>query len=217
MRSKEDAQDYRYFPDPDLVPLEFDENWLQEIKRALPPLPDEVKAKLISQYELSDYDATVLTANRPMAEFSLITLSLSNNYKIACNWLMSDFLALIQEKNVTCEHSKITPQMLAELVNEIIAGRVSGKVGKQVLISMWDSGKNPLQIIKEEGLEQINDDDAISKLVDQVIESHTEQADEYRSGKVRIIGFLVGKVMQLSKGKANPKQVSGMLEDKLSQ
>lgn len=216
MRSKEQAHDYRYFPDPDLVPMVIDPKWVNEIKASLPELPDQRKARYIAEYGLPDYDASVITSSKELADFFEECLSTGYaNPKTLGNWIMGDLLRLLNVNGLEINQCNIKPQQLSDMLKMIDRGTISGKIAKKVFEEMFESGKNPEIIVKEKGLVQISDEGAISSIVDEVLASNAKVVDDYRSGKEKALGFLVGQVMKATRGKANPALVNKMLKEKI--
>ncbi len=215
MRGKEEAHDYRYFPDPDLLPLVIDDTWIEAMAEALPELPDEKKARFVNDYGLSAYDAEVLTAARETADYFETGLKNHSNPKGLANWIMVELLGLLNTQGLDITQSPVVPEHLAKLVRLIDNGTISGKIAKTVFEEMAASGKAPEAIVKDKGLVQITDTDAIASAVDAVIAANPQQVAEYRGGKTRVVGFFVGQVMKATKGKANPQMVNEMLKSKL--
>jgi aspartyl-tRNA(Asn)/glutamyl-tRNA(Gln) amidotransferase subunit B len=215
MRSKEEAHDYRYFPDPDLVPLVIDDAWVQRTRDRLPELPERRKQRFISEWALSSYDAEVLTASRSLAEYFEACVALHANAKAVSNWIMGDLTRALNDSGTSIEGCPVTPLLLAELLKLIENGTISGKIAKTVFDEMWKSGKNPATIVQEQGLVQVSDSGAIEAIIDEILTREAGQVAEYRSGKDRLFGFFVGQVMKASKGKANPALVSELLLNKL--
>jgi aspartyl-tRNA(Asn)/glutamyl-tRNA(Gln) amidotransferase subunit B len=215
MRSKEDAQDYRYFPDPDLVPLRIDKNWIDEVKSTLCELPDEKAARFISQYKIPEYDAGVLITSKQLADYYEETVKCINDPKAVSNWIMGDILRELKNDNIDIDECPVTPQMLSEMIKLINDGVISSKIAKTVFEEMYRSKKMPGEIVKEKRLVQVTDKSAIENIIIEVIESNPKQVEQYRSGKDKLFGFFVGQVMKLSRGKANPKIVNEILREKL--
>jgi aspartyl-tRNA(Asn)/glutamyl-tRNA(Gln) amidotransferase subunit B len=215
MRSKEEAADYRYFPDPDLLPIVVSEELILKYKQELPELPLVKANRFIREHGLPEYDATVLTSERELADYFEIVAKLSGNPKAASNWIMTELLRELNSEQKQISQSPITPQNLGSMIALIEKGTISGKIGKQVFNEMWKSGNSPDLIIKERNLVQITDSRAIEKIVAEVIAQNQIQADEYRSGKTKVLGFFVGAVMKASKGQANPDLVNQILVEML--
>ena len=216
MRGKEEAHDYRYFPDPDLVPVVISDEWREGIKNALPELPMEKRARFVEQYGIPPYDAGVLTASRDLADYYEETVRLCGKPKIASNWVMGDFLAYLNEEKLDVTESPVTPQILAELIDMIKDGTISGKIAKEVFEDMSRSGKSPREIVEEKGLVQITDTAELEKIVEEVLEANQKQLEQYRGGKRQLFGFFVGQAMKATRGRANPEIVNELLKKKLS-
>ncbi|MCD6485716.1 MAG: Asp-tRNA(Asn)/Glu-tRNA(Gln) amidotransferase subunit GatB [Syntrophobacterales bacterium] len=215
MRGKEEAHDYRYFPEPDLVPVVISDEWREKIKNTLPELPMEKRGRFVEQYGIPPYDAGVLTANRDLADYYEETARLCGKPKVASNWVMGDFLAHLNEEKLEITESPVTPQTLAELIDMIEDGTISGKIAKEVFEDMWKSGKNPKKIVEEKGLVQITDTGELEKIVEEVLEANQKQLEQYRNGKEKLFGFFVGQTMKATRGKANPEIVNELLKKKL--
>ena len=215
MRSKEFANDYRYFPEPDLLPVEIDDTYIDAIRASLPELPDAKSARFVSEYGLSDYDAGVLTATREMAEYFETVARSSGDAKMAANWVNGDLQAALNKNNWVLAESPIQAERLARLIQRIKDDTISGKIGKTVFEAMLEDGSDVDQIIESRGLKQVTDSGAIESLVDEVITNHPEQVQQFRDGKEAVLGFLVGQAMKLSQGKANPGQVNQLLREKM--
>ena len=216
MRSKEVANDYRYFPEPDLLPIVIDDAYIEAIRATLPELPDKRGARFVSEYGLSEYDAGVLVATREMADYFETTAKLSGDAKLAANWVSQDLQALLNKYGWELDESPIQAERLAMLIQRIRDNTISGKIAKTVFDAMLDDSSDVDAIIEAKGLKQVTDSGALETLVDKVIAENPDQAQQYRDGRVQVIGFLVGQCMQLSKGKANPAQVNEILRGKLS-
>ena len=215
LRSKEEAHDYRYFPEPDLPPLVISRDWVERINKTLPELPQARKERLIKEYGLPEYDAGIITGSKALADYFAACVSAYPEAKTVSNWLMGELARLLNagEKEIT--DSPITPEMLVEMLQLLDKGTISGKIAKTVFEEMFETGKRAEEIVKEKGLVQISDQTALEKMVDEVIEANPKSVEDYRSGKGKAIGFLVGQVMKLSKGKANPGLVNNLLREKL--
>jgi aspartyl-tRNA(Asn)/glutamyl-tRNA(Gln) amidotransferase subunit B len=217
MRSKEEAMDYRYFPDPDLLPLEIDETFLARAQAALPELPDAKKQRFSGQYGLNAYDAGVLTASRDMADFYEATVEAAQGEaKMAANWVMGDFSAALNKAALDVGNSPVTAQRLGKMLCRISDNTISGKIAKQVFELMWESGGDPDVIIEQQGLKQVTDSGAIESAIDEVLAANPEQVAAYRGGKDKLFGFFVGQVMKKTQGKANPAQLNDLLKKKLA-
>ena len=219
MRSKEEAHDYRYFPDPDLPLLVVDSEWIRTTDRSMPELPESRRRRFIKEYALSEYDAGVLTATRALAEFFEETAGLSGQPKIAANWIMGDLLRFYKDSNADLKdlsESPVSPKMLAEMIALVEKGTISGKIAKTVMEEMYKTGRQAQQIIEEQGLIQISDTGEIEKIVDKVIEENPKSVEQYRAGKTGTLGFFVGQVMKATGGRANPQAVNDLLRKKLA-
>jgi aspartyl-tRNA(Asn)/glutamyl-tRNA(Gln) amidotransferase subunit B len=216
MRGKEEAHDYRYFPDPDLVPVVISDEWEEEIRSTLPELPQEKRERFIGEYGIPPYDAGVLTASRPLADYYEEVVRLCGKPKIASNWVMGDFLAYLNEAKLETGKTPVSPAPLAQLIGIIEDGTISGKIAKGVFEEMWKSGKGPNEIVAEKGLVQITDTGELERTVEEVLAAHPKQLEQYRGGKEQLFGFFVGQTMKATGGKANPKIVNELLKKKLS-
>lgn len=215
MRSKEDAHDYRYFPDPDLLPLELDEAFIEECRKSLPELPDDKKARFMSEYGLGAYDAGVLVAEQETANYFEEAAKVAGDAKQASNWLSVELFGRLNKAGISLSESPISAKQLGGLIHLIIDGTISGKIAKDVFDEMFETSKDPADIVEEKGLKQITDTGAIEAIVDQIIADNPGQVDTYRSGKTGLMGWFVGQVMKASQGKANPKAVNELLKSKL--
>ena len=215
MRSKEEAHDYRYFPEPDLVPFEVDAAEVERIRAALPELPAQHRQRFVAEYGIPAYDAEFLTATRQLADFFDETAALSGDPKASSNWIMGDLSSLLNNEEIEIQDTKVTPNHLSELIQLIKDQTISGKIAKSILPDVFETGKTPKQIVEEKGLSQISDASAIESIVDQAIEENPGPAQDYRDGKQKAIGFLVGQVMKATRGKANPQMVNQLLQQKL--
>ncbi len=215
MRSKEEAHDYRYFPEPDLPPLIVSEQFIEELRRALPELPEQRRKRFTEQYGLSYADASQLVSDRSLADYYEAAAEASGNPRATANWIRSELLRELEAKGVSAAESPLPPAELAALVRLIDEGKISGKQGKDVLVEMFKSGKTAQAIIEEQGLVQLSDTGEIDALIDSVIAANPDQLANYRSGKEALFGFFVGQVIKASKGKANPKVVNERLRAKL--
>ena len=216
MRSKEDAHDYRYFPDPDLLPLTLDDDWIKGLQESIPELPDQIKERFINEYSLSSYDANIIVSDKATSEYFEDVVK-NRNPKLVTTWVTGDLFSILNKKNLIIEDSPITSKQLGELVDNIENGKISNRQAKEVLEEMCESGKGALEIIDEKGLSQISDENEIESLVDNVLNSNPENVKKYKNGKDKLFGFFVGEAMKLSKGKANPKIVNDLIKKKLSQ
>ena len=212
MRGKEEAHDYRYFPDPDLLPLVISDEWIAQIKSSLPELPDEKKKRFESQFGLPSYDAELLTSARELAEYFETCVGHFPEAKMISNWIMGSLLGLLNAEGKTIEDTSISAENLAALVKLISEDVISGKIAKTVFEEMAKSGKAPKDIVEEKGLVQVTDVSAIETVVMEVIAENPGQAEDYKNGKTKLMGFFVGQVMQKTKGKANPKIVNQVIQ-----
>ncbi len=215
MRGKEEAHDYRYFPDPDLLPLLIDSDWIDTVKKSLPELPDVKKKRFMDQYGLPSYDAELLTSDRSLADYFEVCNRRFAHPKQVSNWIMGSLLGLLNAQEKTIEESPVSADDLAGLLELIEEGLISGKIAKTVFEAMAQTGKPARQIVEEKGLIQITDTDAIEDLVSQIIARHPSEVEAYQNGKTKLLGFFVGQVMQATKGQANPKMVNEILNRKL--
>ena len=216
MRSKEDAHDYRYFPDPDLLPLTLDDDWIKGLQDSIPELPDQIKERFINEYSLSSYDANIIVSDKATSEYFEDVVK-NRNPKLVTTWVTGELFSILNKKNLIIEDSPITSKQLGELVDNIENGKISNRQAKEVLEEMCESGKGALEIIDEKGLSQISDENEIESLVDNVLNSNPENVKKYKNGKDKLFGFFVGEAMKLSKGKANPKIVNDIIKKKLSE
>ena len=214
MRSKEDAHDYRYFPDPDLLPLEVSDDFIEKLKLEIPELPDEKKKRFIEKFKLSPYEATILVSDNETSNYFENVIKKSD-VKLATNWIIGELFAALNEKNLEITQSPISAGNLSKLINLIKDGTISGKIAKTVFEQMMEGDKDPKKIVEEKGLKQESDPKALEALIDKVIDDNREKATEYKSGKVKLFGFFVGQVMKVSGGKANPQLVNEILKKKL--
>ena len=215
MRSKEFANDYRYFPEPDLLPVILDEEFINSVKETMPELPNEKKIRLMEVYKLSEYDSSLLAADKDLANFFEEVTKESNSPKLSANWIMGEFLAELNKENLSIVESKVSAKQLGVLIRRIEDSTISGKIAKEVFEKMWASSEDTDDIISEQGLQQVTDLSEIEKMVEEVINKNPDQLEKYLSGKDRLFGFFVGQVMKASQGKANPKQVNDILKSKL--
>ena len=214
MRSKEDAHDYRYFPDPDLLPLEFTDEFINEMKKNIPELPDEKKKRFIEKFKLTPYEANILVSDIDTSKYFEAVIK-NSDIKLSTNWITGELFALLNEKNLEISQSPISAQNLSKLVNLIKDGTISGKIAKSVFEIMSDGDTDPQKIIDEQGLKQQSDPKELEKIVDKVINENQEKVKEFKSGKDKLFGFFVGQVMKISEGKANPQLVNEILKKKL--
>ncbi len=215
MRSKEAAHDYRYFPEPDLVPLKIGEGWLKEIRSSVPELPPQKRARYIRQLGLREYDAQVLTATRELSEYFERAAAAAGDERSAANWVMGDLAAALKEAGKDITETPVSAEGLGELIALIQSGQVSGKMAKEIFGKMFATGDSASAIVDREGLKQISDASALSRIVDDVLAANPKQVEQYKTGKTAVLGYLVGQAMKASRGQANPAAVNQMLKDKL--
>ena len=214
MRSKEEAHDYRYFPDPDLLPLEFSDEFVDGIRATLPELPDAKKKRYMAELGLSEHDAQVLVSERDIAVF-FEEVATGREAKVAANWVQGDFFALLGKAELEVADSPISAAQLGGLIDLITDGTISGKIAKDVLETMFESGQDASVIVEEKGLKQVSDTGAIEGEIDKVIAANADKVAEFRGGKDKVLGWFVGQIMQATKGKANPQMVNQLLREKL--
>ena len=215
MRTKEDAHDYRYFPDPDLLPLELNDEFIEDIKKDIPELPDEKKKRFIEKFKLSPYEATILVSDIETSKY-FEDVSIKSDIKLATNWITGELFALLNDKNIEIADSPISSENLAKLINLIKDGTISGKIAKTVFEMMADGNQDPEKIVEEKGLKQQSDPKELEKIIDKVISDNPKNVEAYKSGKDKLFGFFVGQVMKQSNGKANPQLVNQILKKKLN-
>ncbi len=216
MRSKEEAHDYRYFPEPDLAPIRVAEQWREEIRVALPELPMARRNRFVEQFSLPKYDADVLTDEKAIADYFEAAAKLVKDAKLASNWIMGDVLRALKEKKIDIAKFSIKPVALAELLNLIVDGTISGKIAKEVFETMLAGGKSAKDIVAEKGLLQVSDTGILEKAVEEVVAANPKEVERYRNGEEKLLGFLVGQVMKATRGKANPKVANEILKKKLA-
>ena len=214
MRSKEEAHDYRYFPDPDLLPLKIEQSFIDDLKKKLPELPDEKKDRFIKKFKLTSYEANLLVSEVNISKYFEEVIK-SADIKLAKNWITGDLFAVLNDKNLDIKDSPVSPKNLASLINAISSGKISGKIAKKVFELMVENGEEPSKIIKEKGLKQQSDPKELEKIISKVLENNSDKVSEYKSGKEKLYGFFVGEIMKASSGKANPKLVNDILKEKL--
>ncbi len=217
MRSKEFANDYRYFPEPDLLPVILDEDFIKSVKDLMPELSEEKEKRFIREYKLSDYDANVLSVDPNLSNFFEEVVVRSRNPKLSANWIMGELSAFLNKENLSILETKVDSINLGNLLSRIEDSTISGKIAKEVFEEMWNSKKSPDEIIEEKGLKQVTDSSEIEKIINQVLEQNQSQLEQYKSGKEKLFGFFVGQVMKASRGKANPEQVNKLLEKRLKE
>ena len=214
MRSKEDAHDYRYFPDPDLLPLNIDKELIKKIKANLPELPDQKKERFIKEYSLSSYEANVLVSEKEISEYFEDVIK-SSDKKLATNWIIGDLFASLNEKNISIIESPVTAKKMSELIDSISSGVISGRTAKEVFEIMKETGEEPKKIIKRKNLQQQSDPKELERIIDKILDSNKDKVEQFKSGKNKLFGFFVGQVMKVSGGKANPQLVNDILKNKL--
>lgn len=215
MRTKEDAQDYRYFPDPDLLPIMVSDSEIERIRKTIPELPVEKQKRFTATLNLSEYDAELLTSEKELADYFEELSTLSGTPKLAANWVTTEVLREVNLHKISIEKSPVPPSALAGLLKQIESGAISGKIAKTVFAEMWSSGKSAEEIIKEKSLSQVSDTSLIEKIIDEILTANKSQVDEYRAGKTKVFGFFVGAAMKATKGQANPDVVNKILKQKL--
>jgi aspartyl-tRNA(Asn)/glutamyl-tRNA(Gln) amidotransferase subunit B len=216
MRSKEHAHDYRYFPEPDLVPLHVSEHWRHNVKASLPELPAERRARFVTEYGVREYDAQVLTLTRETSDYFEAVAKASGDGRAAANWLMGDLMGLLKAAQKEIPYSPVTAKQLGELIVLLNKGELSGKLAKDVLAKMFESGDGPALIMEREGLKQISDSGALDKLAEEVLAANPKQVEQYKNGKTAVLGFLVGQLMKASRGQANPAAANEALKKQLT-
>ncbi|MCD6570821.1 MAG: Asp-tRNA(Asn)/Glu-tRNA(Gln) amidotransferase subunit GatB [Deltaproteobacteria bacterium] len=217
MRTKEESHDYRYFPEPDLIPVVVDDAWIEEIEKRLPELPRDKRARFVNVYGLPEYDAEVLTQSRSVADYFEQCVSLLNSPKEISNWIMTEVLRVLKEGSEDIKTLKVTPEMLVSMIRLINDGTISGKIAKDIFEEMATTGRSPELIVKEKGLVQITDEDILKDIVREIIENNPKEVDVYKKGKVQLLGFFVGQVMNATKGKANPRLTNKIIREMLKQ
>ncbi|MDQ3749712.1 MAG: Asp-tRNA(Asn)/Glu-tRNA(Gln) amidotransferase GatCAB subunit B, partial [Acidobacteriota bacterium] len=216
MRSKEDAHDYRYFPEPDLQPLTVSKQFIEQVKADMPELPDAMRDRFVKDYELSYKDASQLVSDIDLAAFYEATARGSNNPRVSANFILSELLRELNNADKTAQDSPVSAENLAELIKTLDAGKINNNQAKEVLTEMFGNGRSAEEVIREKGFEQISDHSAIEKIVDEIVEKNQNQVAAYRGGNEKLFGFFVGQTMKASGGKANPKVVNEILKEKLS-
>jgi aspartyl-tRNA(Asn)/glutamyl-tRNA(Gln) amidotransferase subunit B len=214
MRGKEDAHDYRYFPCPDLIPVEIDDGWIEEIREGLPELPDQKRQRFIDEFNLPEYDAVILTESKELADYFEAAVEVCPQPKKVSNWMMTELLREL--KGAEIDQCQVMPAQLGSLLNMVEEGTISGKIAKTVFTDMLQSGKDPEQIVRDKNLVQVSDESELLALVREIIEQNPTQADEFRGGKTKVMGFFIGQLMQKTKGKANPKLANQLFNQELS-
>ncbi|MCK5263199.1 MAG: Asp-tRNA(Asn)/Glu-tRNA(Gln) amidotransferase GatCAB subunit B, partial [Gammaproteobacteria bacterium] len=217
MRSKEEANDYRYFPDPDLLPVVIDEAYVEAIRKELPELPEQKKQRYIKDFELSSYDADVITSSRELADYFETVQAKCGDAKLAANWVTGELAARLNKEEIEITDVKVGAEAYAELLLRIKDNTISGKIAKDVFEAMWNGEGSADEVIESKGLKQITDSSAIEAMVDEVIANNPSQFEELKGGKDKMMSFFVGQVMKASKGKANPGQVNEIMRKRLSE
>jgi aspartyl-tRNA(Asn)/glutamyl-tRNA(Gln) amidotransferase subunit B len=215
MRSKEESHDYRYFPEPDLVPIIIDQEWIEEVKKKLPELAEAKKERLLTQYDIPEYDAGVLTASKALADYFEACINFFPQPKTVSNWIMGELLRELKKDYTEVDKCSVPPDHLAELLSIVEKGTISAKMAKEVFAEMYQAGKRASQIVEEKGLRQILDERELSTIIDQVLAQHPKEVKAFRAGKEKLFGFLVGQTMRATGGKANPELVNKILREKL--
>jgi aspartyl-tRNA(Asn)/glutamyl-tRNA(Gln) amidotransferase subunit B len=215
MRGKEEAHDYRYFPEPDLVRIRIGKEWIEEVRKKLPELPEEKKARFVTQYKIPEYDAGILTSSKPLADYYEKCVELYPNPKVVSNWVMGDILRELKAANIEINDCPLRPENLAGMLKLMDKGVISGKIAKTVFEEMYKTGKPAGKIVEEKGLTQITDEDELSRTIDEILDKNSKEVEQYRQGKEKLIGFFVGEAMKATRGKANPQLVNQLLKEKL--
>jgi aspartyl-tRNA(Asn)/glutamyl-tRNA(Gln) amidotransferase subunit B len=216
MRSKEEAHDYRYFPEPDLTPITVEQSVIDEIRSGLPELPDAKRKRFVSGYGLPEYDAELLTTEKAVAQWFEQAVQAGGQPKAVSNWMMGELMRLLNEEDISIENCLLKPKQLAALLLLIDRGTISSKIAKTVFTEMYKTGKNAESIVKEKGLLQISDESAIEKAVDEIIAKHPAEVERFKAGEEKLLGFFVGQAMKTTKGKANPQMLNDLMKKKLS-
>lgn len=215
MRSKEEAEDYRYFPDPDLPPLRIDPSWINDIAASMPELPDQAQERLMENYGLSDYDAAWLTLTPQTLEFFDQAMQFYHDAKTISNWMMGELSRLLNQNNLELQDSLLRPKHLTDMLQMIDKGTISGKMAKVVFEEMFSTGKSPEEIVKEKGMAQISDQDTLQKVIDEAVAANAKVVEDYKNGKEKAFGFLIGQIMKATRGQANPTLVNELLKERL--
>ncbi len=216
MRSKEDAHDYRYFPDPDLPPLRIDQAWIDRIKAIMPELPDQAGKRLVEEYGLSEYDAALITLTPQNLKFFDETVSLYPDAKAVSNWMMGELSRLLNQNGLEIEECKVKPAGLADMLKLVKDGTISGKMAKSVFEEIFNTGHDPAVIVKEKGLLQISDEGSLAPIIDEIVKNNPKVVQDYKNGKEKAFGFFIGQIMKATRGQANPELVNTMLKERLS-
>ena len=216
MRSKEEAHDYRYFPEPDLVPLEINFEWVESIRKTMPELPEQKRRRYVNELELSEYDAEVIVDSIEMAKFFDKVIELNTNIKAAINWLMGDITAYLKDNRLSIQETKLTPEALVEMINLIDKGTISNNIAKKIIITLLEKGGSAQKLVEEQGLSVISEDSAIRDIVQRILETNASEVEKYKSGKPQLFGFFVGQVMKETKGRAKPETVNKIVQEELN-
>ena len=216
MRSKEAAHDYRYFPDPDLLPVNIDPEWIEELSQTIPELPSSRLKRFVKDYQLSEYDATILTDSKGLADYFEACVKIFPHPKTVSNWVTGELLRELNTSGTSAENSPVGPERLGELLQMVDSGTVSLKVARELFPELYSKGKAPEQLVKEKGLVQVSDEGQLTTIIEEVLAQHSAQVEQYRGGKEAVLGFFVGQVMKASKGKANPGKVNELLKQALT-
>lgn len=217
MRSKEEAHDYRYFPEPDLVPMEIDAEWVHRIRETMPELPAQKRSRYVEELGLSEYDAEVLVNSLELSLFLDKTIGLKTNPKAAVNWLMGDITAYLNEKKTTVDKTELTPEALSEMIDLIEKGVISNNIAKKLIVPLLEKGGSAKKMVEEQGMSVISDEGALKDTIRKILEANKDQVDKYKSGKPQLFGFFVGQVMKETKGRANPETVNKLLREELGE
>jgi aspartyl-tRNA(Asn)/glutamyl-tRNA(Gln) amidotransferase subunit B len=215
MRSKEEAHDYRYFPEPDLLPFEIDQEWIDRIKATMPELPEQKRTRYKKDYDISEQDAIIIVDSIEMAKFFDKAAELTGNIKSVINWLLGDITAYLKENKISVQDTKLTPESLVEMVNLIDKGTISNNIAKKIIVTLLEKGGSPENIVKEQGLSVISDEGAIKDIVIKVLAANEDAVQKYKSGKTQLLGFFVGQIMKETKGKAQPETVNKLVKEEL--
>ncbi len=217
MRSKEEAHDYRYFPDPDLTPIVVENDFIESIKNELPELPEAKKLRFISEYQLPEYDAALLTETKEMADYYESVVQHCSDYKLASNWVMSEIIRILNDRKISIVDFPLSPEQIAELLNMVVTEKISLKIAKTVYEEMLATNRSAEAIVSEKGLVQISDTSELAKIIEEILSKNPKQVEEYKGGKDKVLGFFVGQVMRATKGQANPALVNKILKEKLAE
>ncbi len=216
MRSKEEAHDYRYFPDPDLPPLRINQAWVEKVRSSMPELPDQAGRRLVEEYGLSEYDAALITLSPQNLDFFDKSVVLYPDAKAVSNWMMGELSRLLKQKNIEIEDCKVKPANLAEMLELVKSGTISGKMAKTVFEEIFNSGKDPATIVKEQGMVQISDEGSLVPIIDEIVINNPKVIQDYKNGKEKAFGFFIGQIMKATRGQANPELVNTLLRERLS-